>query len=383
MNKLNGIENLVVGEIYTYPQLCKMFGDKQRSGPSRVAQLKNWYSFFRWSNPTKQKYLIEEIYAEPIEIIDGRRFNGGNPTGKFYELDDLIVDALNSETLQTTITGLAIRVGLLSENYKTHRRGFSKFAKVNGFTTEFVGEYMHNINSHVIRAFERSMERLVKSGHIAMESEYLLVLKDRTSRVISVEEIRDYEEQVKAATKINPFACTKTEKNSFYEKVCSLISEELGLSVSYYYKRYSLQRTAVEYEYKTKRDIEYLTRKFVYVIVLNMISFIYKMANQVYAENPIRQEVYLVSADYDDEEILEMIRDTVSLSHYYFVHMDKESWNAYWEELKSSDKEFVFLSLILMDRVLDKEPRVLKAVSVNDELAEEETEESEWLNMIE
>lgn len=33
--------------------------------------------YFKWNNPTTQKFIIEEIYDTPKDKIDGRKNNGG------------------------------------------------------------------------------------------------------------------------------------------------------------------------------------------------------------------------------------------------------------------------------------------------------------------
>ena len=73
---------LRIGEIYKYKELCEILKDKPRTGTnSRNSQFKEWRRYFNWSNPTTQKFLIEEIYDEPKEKIDGRKKNGGAREG--------------------------------------------------------------------------------------------------------------------------------------------------------------------------------------------------------------------------------------------------------------------------------------------------------------
>lgn len=72
------LTNIEVGRTYKYKELCEALEDKQTTGTNpRKAQLKEWGVYFRWSNPTSHKFLIEEIYKVPIEKEDGRRNNGG------------------------------------------------------------------------------------------------------------------------------------------------------------------------------------------------------------------------------------------------------------------------------------------------------------------
>ena len=73
---------LRVGETYKYKELCEILKDEPRTGTnSRKSQFKEWNRYFRWSNPTTQKFLIEEIYDTPKEKVDGRKNNGGKREG--------------------------------------------------------------------------------------------------------------------------------------------------------------------------------------------------------------------------------------------------------------------------------------------------------------
>lgn len=71
-----------VGETYKYKELCEILKDEPKTGTnSRKAQFREWERYFKWSNPTKQKFLIEEIYDVPKDKIDGRKNNGGAREG--------------------------------------------------------------------------------------------------------------------------------------------------------------------------------------------------------------------------------------------------------------------------------------------------------------
>ena len=73
---------LRIGETYRYKELCEILKDEPRKGTnSRKSQFKEWERYFKWSNPTTQKFLIEEIYDAPKEKVDGRKNNGGAREG--------------------------------------------------------------------------------------------------------------------------------------------------------------------------------------------------------------------------------------------------------------------------------------------------------------
>lgn len=85
------------------------FWRKTKTRTSKQAQLKEWARFFKWSNPTTQTYLVEEIYKSPKEKIDGHRNNGGNCTSKYMALDDFIMAyMIETKKIFCTISELVV-----------------------------------------------------------------------------------------------------------------------------------------------------------------------------------------------------------------------------------------------------------------------------------
>ena len=83
INKYNEIKNkILIGHIYTYKELCELLGYEHKIGThSKKSQFNEWKMYFKWSNPTAQKFVIEEIYDRPREKTDGRKNNGGAREG--------------------------------------------------------------------------------------------------------------------------------------------------------------------------------------------------------------------------------------------------------------------------------------------------------------
>lgn len=79
INKCNEIKNKIsIGHVYTYKELCELLGYDPKIGTnSKKSQFNEWKMYFKWSNPTTQKFIIEEIYDAPKDKIDGRKNNGG------------------------------------------------------------------------------------------------------------------------------------------------------------------------------------------------------------------------------------------------------------------------------------------------------------------
>ena len=88
------LENIKVGEVYTYSELCKLLEEKEKAGNSKISQTKEWDRYFSYYHPinpkTKKeskKFHITEIFDTPKEKIDNRKNNGGHNKGarKVYD----------------------------------------------------------------------------------------------------------------------------------------------------------------------------------------------------------------------------------------------------------------------------------------------------------
>ena len=367
---MEGVEKLVVGGTYTYRQLCENFGEERKEGNSRSSQFKRWKQFFRWSKPHAQKYKIEEIYFEIRPVEDKRKDNGGNSTSKYSEIDDLIMDFLSeSDEIVTTVARLGEQIGIFTGQYIKHRNDIKEFCNNNGYGQDFVSEYLDSIKSCVHRAIENSINRLAKAGFISSDHYCVLILKDNSTKKISHDTIKAYENEIENATGIKKHQLkNQIKQREFNQKVHSLIEETLGLAVKFYYREYHLRKLPVEYTTKTSRDVWRLTRKFILTIGCRMVNYICKLANQKYIEDPVSQTLYLVSEDLDSDNISDMFKAVVDLSNYFFAHMNSTAWNAYWEnnELDDNGKDLVFISTLLWEKM----PRYQKSISINNERGE-------------
>lgn len=57
--------------VKNYKAMCELLGEKEKNGHSKESQLKKWQSRFHWIKDG-HKFIIKEIYDEPLPIEDGR-----------------------------------------------------------------------------------------------------------------------------------------------------------------------------------------------------------------------------------------------------------------------------------------------------------------------
>ena len=99
------VKKLEVGKAYKYQELCKLLGQNlAKGGSEKRSQVNNWERYFKWTNPMNdktrkpsKKFLITEIYDEPLEKQDGRVNNGKEWIFKGGELDNSIMAIIKED----------------------------------------------------------------------------------------------------------------------------------------------------------------------------------------------------------------------------------------------------------------------------------------------
>ena len=131
------IQNLKQGQVIkNYKELCKILDIKVGAGNTKLAQLKELERYCKYKKDGN-KFVIEEIYNNPLAKVDGRGKSAGsrnNYKGIYAELaDKLILDYLNSfnkSVINTTNNVIAEKIGLINHNFRTALYNQEKFYNV-------------------------------------------------------------------------------------------------------------------------------------------------------------------------------------------------------------------------------------------------------------
>ena len=124
------IENLKEGLIVkNYKEMCLLLGEEERTGNSKISQLKEWkrhFGFYKEGN----KFIITEIYDEPKNKEDGRS-EGNNKNGlKKYNNLKIKEDKYNNIGIYKITLNNDIYIGStivgFRERFKGHNYGNSQ-----------------------------------------------------------------------------------------------------------------------------------------------------------------------------------------------------------------------------------------------------------------
>lgn len=342
---MKGIEKLEL-KIYTYKELCALFGEEEKSGNSKKAQLKEWERYFKWTNITSQKYSVEEIYKKPLPKQDGRKSNGGNSTSKFIALDDVIMEYYSKhEETSGTLGRLSVDIGILTEQYDEYRNAQYGIIQ-RGIPSYVVNNLFWNIQSCVIHAMRASLERLKKEGYLEVRSYMVLNLKTRQEEELS--DSISNEIIIMENKTLNEMGIVRSDiilnekmRKDFNEKMRTKIHEKYGYDICYYYKKYRIKATGEKYQNKSKESIDKLTRKFIKTIGNSMLK----------VNIPKTEDSEL----YDNTQLL---RDTMELLNYFFVWMNSASWDKFWDDgeldIDNNIKEALFWTQYCLQKEADE-----------------------------
>ena len=191
------VKNLTEGMVVkNYIKMCELLGQPVCSGQSKKCQIRTWERYFDY-HKEGQKFIITQIYGEPLPENDGRKFRAG-VYAKYIEVLLLRYLALNHDQIvgitkrqlfcllgfvPTTYNGYSSAgIKSIQEKYNaTHRQGIKR-----GDVECFCDSLEVKLNS-VIEAALTSMKR---KGLIDYTLQYMIVTNDDKHHVADATEIQ-------------------------------------------------------------------------------------------------------------------------------------------------------------------------------------------------
>lgn len=126
MTETNNIKDILQSGmiISNYKKMCKLLNEEELQGDSKISQIKEWKRCFDFDREG-QKYIINEIYDEPLSKDDKRVVGNNNEYAKFIEL--LLLNYLSKQkgyTAILTTKQLLSLLGMVNQNYldKDHKK---------------------------------------------------------------------------------------------------------------------------------------------------------------------------------------------------------------------------------------------------------------------
>jgi len=294
--------NLYIGLIIkNYKLMCHLLGQEEKTGNAKKAQQKEWKRFFNYEKQG-QKYIIIEIYAEPLHKIDGRENNNG-----IYNtyIEKLILDLLvqkyqfkneDKRKIYLSKDKMLLSLNMVNINYhfvKYNVANTANFIKVDSDNIkEFYNINNRNFNDTVERALNRLSNKFLVNWKltqtIATTNEDISVIFNKSKEELELKEIhRDATDEERVNILMQELNVAKQmgfEKKSdiflcgryleFTGKVCKNLQKE-GYNILYYYNSYDIifhEEVIKELDKISKYILEYEERQNVKVTLNGIIS---------------------------------------------------------------------------------------------------------------
>lgn len=312
--------------IKSYRAMCNLLDEPiKNGGDSKQAQLKEWARYFKWHNE-KYKFIIDEIYDEPLPKIDGRVNNGGNNT-KYEDLfDKIIINRLLDYGGDITASYKDLVNDIFcfftGEYDRMYSQGWESYADyINISNSQLVKTYQQKMTNVVKGALNTSLNRMQNQGIItySIETNIKKDYKEYFADEKLKKEIEDAEEEVYKELKMTQGDRMHPQKNRrFKRKVCNIID------VYSYYKVYDIHLVDKNID-KVDEDFEELKDKFIKSLTENVINTTkkgksYKFYNNAKSKmhiNKLTRLLWDLSEDYKtDYEIEQEMRKLFGASDF-------------------------------------------------------------------
>ncbi len=178
------ILNLKEGQVIkNYIELCKLLDVEPTRGKGRDYHIREFERYCKY-HKQGQKFIIDEVYAEPLEKIDGRINNGKHKLIYDDLMDKLIINMLICYgDVDISFNKLVNKyIDLFTVEYeKMLKVGYEQYAKKHNITKGLVLTYQQNLRNILSTLLKTSLNRLQRNGIITWEKniEYIDTKCDR------------------------------------------------------------------------------------------------------------------------------------------------------------------------------------------------------------
>lgn len=123
-------ENIEINKGYKYPELCELLGETQKSGNSKIAQIKEWSKYFDIDRTDSKRFVIKKVYDEKTQ------FNNLMKTDLTNYLVCLIVKWLAEESKNGNTEPIKTRRQILRDFWLVNDEYYKNKDNVNNLATE-------------------------------------------------------------------------------------------------------------------------------------------------------------------------------------------------------------------------------------------------------
>lgn len=310
-------EKLIKGQIFkNYNKICEWLGVKpsKNGGNTKIAHIKEFERYCKY-HKEGQKYIVDEVYDEPLEKIDGRVNNKGGNNNKYSDLmDNAIVEVLKKGCIMDSKSKIfcdhipLFKMTEYSGYYSRSLDGLSIYYKT---TKHLVKTYYDKMLDMTTKCFERSLKRLKKQGIINYEIgittiTYIGEMDYVSPNDVLFKKIKAYEKETLKEMKITPYdKVINRNKNVEFKEIMKEKLEDVSIkqrdNISNYWTTYNIELAndadkLIDLD-SVKSDVEELRKQ----LIINLHTAI--INHDVRGKTPYDQPKYMKDILYIDSKI--------------------------------------------------------------------------------
>ena len=248
------IENLKVGMVIkNYKELCKILEVEEKKSGSKKYQLQSFERFFRYEKQGN-KFIITEIFNDPLPVIDGRGKNpnshGNNHIGQPVfknDLEIIITDIIATEYQNKTTLDKNINIPksymffnscMVNKDYLNLYNIMEKVSKDEDIPLITIDNFYNTSRTKMTKNMERALNGLKNQGLLHWEYRLSVKTTQNQHRLATEQEINLIKTiEVKVLQDMGYKSMTEiwfTPKwKTFQKKKKELMRSELGLYYDY------------------------------------------------------------------------------------------------------------------------------------------------------
>ena len=223
--------------IKNYKKLCELLNEETRTGNARIAQLKEFKRYFNWQK-SGQKFIITDIYTDPLEKEDKRKFGNNSIYVKYIEVILLKYLSKKSGYTQTlTKRKWWELLGIVNHKYAT--TSTQELEKLDYTVTEWeIKHFYQRCNKKLEEILFSALNSLKSRKLITYEVQTIIVKRDENCREIYTE-ATDVEKKMILEVEYNVLhnifkyekiiqVFLKFQQKEFYKKVNEILFDKYG-----------------------------------------------------------------------------------------------------------------------------------------------------------
>lgn len=186
-------------EIKNYKEMCKLLGEKVRTGGAKQSQLKRWRNYFNWEHKG-YRFIITEVFNQSFPAHDDN-FIGLNVKYYSENLQRLILNILYQKGVQKSrykvilslkeITMLAKVANKTSFQIRQNDKRINKIAKDIDVNPEIMSETINRAHTTAYGDVKTALNQLKRKGLIEYSTTKMLCVNKRFDNGIPAETLSE------------------------------------------------------------------------------------------------------------------------------------------------------------------------------------------------